>query len=414
MSLKKKIISLAAALGLTVSALTFGGCSGANISTPITVDGTDIPAGLYILYSGSAYAEAKSKFANDNPEVDTTAAGFDYYNQTLDNKAFGEYVKEKAIENCVRHVAIERLYSKAGKSLTEDEKKDLDAAVETQWECDLSIWTSSLSFAKGYDTLGAFYEHIGVSKSSLKNFYNVNQFKASTVFESIYGEGGSKEVSADEINKYIDENYVLTRYFAISLKDDSGSIIEDKDKLAELEKLANDYAKELNGGTAYKDVYAKYQDYLNKDKEEESDSDSSENKEEEEPKDTDYNRVVGKEDTSPSEEFVTSIFSQAKNTTQVFKADDYYYVVQKLDILTESKNDEKYTDTYKDISLRSLKSDEFEDAIKAELPDPKTDMANGVPDYCREQAENASNALSAVDTINYMTYYYAGLMGGAQ
>ncbi len=412
MYLKKKIISLAAALGVITSALTFGGCNSSDRKTPLTVDGTEIPAGLYILYSGSAYAEAKSKFAEENPTAVTSAGDFDYHSQTVEGKPFDQYVKDKALENCVRHVSIERLYSKAGKSLTEDEKKDLDAAVETQWECDLSVWTSSLSFAKGYDTLGAYYEHIGVAKSSLKSFYNVNQFKAGAVFDSIYGEGGSKEVSADEINKYIDENYVLTRYFAISLKDDEGSIIDDKDKLAELEKLANDYAKELNGGTAYKDVYAKYQDYLKEDKEEDSALDSSENKEE--PKDTDYNRVVNKEDTSPSEEFVSSLFSQAKNTTQVFKADDYYYVVQKLDILTESKDDVKYTDTYKDISLRGLKSDEFEDDIKAELPDPKTDMASGVPDYCKEQAENASNALSAVDTINYMTYYYSGLMGGAQ
>lgn len=405
MSLKKKIISVFTVLGLTASALTFGGCSAADKGTALTIDGTVIPAGVYILYSGVAYSEAQTKFREENPDTDTYAEGFDYKSQTVEGKAFEEYVKEKALEACQRHAAINKLFDQGGMTADAEDAENLADTVATQWDFSLTDWISYIPYAKGYDTLGAYYEHIGVSKASLREFYAVNQYKSNDVFNSYYEKGGSKEVSDSEISSYIDENYALTRYFTISLKDDDGNIIDDSAALAEKEKLANDYIKQLNDGTAYKDVYAKFQDYLSAD-----DEKSSDNSDEEEAKDTDYNRVVNKEDTTPSEEFVEALFKQAKNTAQLFKTDENLYVVQKLDILSESIDDKKYTETYRAAALSGLKSDEYEDTLKEAYSSAAVEMNTGIPDYCKEQAENAANALSTVGTIQYMSYY-SSLMG---
>ncbi|MCM1299096.1 MAG: hypothetical protein NC203_04010 [Firmicutes bacterium] len=403
MSLKKKIISAVTVLGLMTSALGFSGCSAADRGTALTIDGKVIPAGLYILYSGVAYSEAQTKFREDNPDVDTYADDFDYKSQTVDGKAFDEYVKEKALEGCQRHAAINKLYDEGGMSADEEQAENLASTVATQWDFSLTDWISYIPYAKGYDTLGAYYEHIGVSKASLKEFYAVNQYKSGSVFDSYYEKGGSKEVSDSEISSYIDENYVLTRYFTISLTSEDG---EDADRTAELEKLANDYVKQLNDGTAYKDVYAKYQDYLNPDNEDSADAADSD----EETEDTDYNRVVNKEDETPSEEFVESLFKQSKNSAQLFKTDENLYVVQKLDILTESLDGKKYTETYRSSALSGLKTDEYEDVLKEVYSAAKVEMNTGIPDYCKEQAENASNALSTVGTIQYMSYY-SSMMG---
>lgn len=415
MSIKKKIISAVTVLGILASTLTLSGCSAEERGKALTIDGNVIPAGVYILYSGVAYSEAQTKFKEENPDTDVTADDFDYKKQTVEGTPFEQYVKDKALEACKRHYAISKLFEGAGMTADEEAAKNLSDTVATQWDFSLTDWTAYVPYAKGYDTLGEYYEHIGVSKASLKEFYSVNQFKSGDVFDSYYEKGGSKEVSDADIEKYIDENYVLTRYFTISLKDEDGGIAEG-DKLAEFEKLADGYVKELNNKTAYKDVYAEYQEYLNKDKETEESADKeAEDKEaEEEVKDTDYNRVVNKEDEVPSEEFVKSLFAQEKNTAQVFKTDENLYVVQKLDILTESDGSEtpkKYTESYRGDALSGLKSDEYEDMLKETYASYKVEMNNNNPDYCREQAENASNALSTVGTIQYMSYYQ-GMFGG--
>ena len=408
MSLKKKIISAVCVLGLTVSALTFSGCSSANVSTALTIDGREIPAGVYILYSGAAYGEAQTQFEEENPDIDTNADDFDFKAQTVGGKSVVEFVKEKTLEACKRYVAISKLYEEGGMTFTEKDTQDLADAVSAQWDCDLTSWVSYLPFAKGYDTLGDYYEHIGVSKASLREFYNSNQFKASILFDSYYEKGGSREVADSEINTYIDENYVLTRYFTISLLDDDRVLIEDAAKLEELEKLADDYAKMLNDGTAYKDVYDKYQSYLNPDKEDNADTSDTD---EEETKDSDYNRVVNKEDKIPSTEFVEALFKQSKNTAEVFKAEENLYVVQKLDILTESLNDTKYTDSYRSDALLGLKSDEFESILTDTYANYTAEMNNRAPDYCKEQAANAAQGLAAVSQIQYYSYY-SSLFGG--
>lgn len=407
MSLKKKIISLVAAAGLMASTLTMSGCSTGNVGVPLTVNGNEIPAGLYILFCGSAYGEAQRVFRDENPDTDTSAEDFDFHSQTVDGKAFDQYVKDKAIEYCVRHLKVASLYAEQGLKFSDDDKDNLADTVAAQWNCDLTTWTTTLAFANGYDTLGEYYEHIGVSKSSLKQYYEINQYKSSALFDAYYDKGGSKEVSDSEINDYVDKNYALSRYFAVSLKDDDGNVIEDKDKLAELEKLANGYAAELNGGKAYKDVYAEYQKYLNGSEE------SSSTNTEDEILDTDYDRVLSSDGTSPSEEFVTALFAQNKNSATVFKAEEYYYVVQKLDILTAEKDGKKYVDTYRSDALYGLKSDEYEEMLVSDAANQNVVETKGIPDYCKEQAENASNALSAVNTIQYMTYYYSSMLGGS-
>ena len=61
MSLKKRITASITATALTAaSVLTLSGCS-QSVSRAMTVNGEDIPAGIYILYSWHAYADATHK-----------------------------------------------------------------------------------------------------------------------------------------------------------------------------------------------------------------------------------------------------------------------------------------------------------------------------------------------------------------
>ena len=126
-------------------------------------------------------------------------------------------------------------------------------------------------------------------------------------------------------------------------------------------------------------------------------------------KDSDYDRIIDKESTSPSEKFVKALFDMGKAEATVIEEDTAYYVVQRLDIL---KSDQDYAKKYDTNALQGLKGDEMEAAFKKEYEDYTVTENSGAPDYCKQQASNAFNALNAINQIQYLIYYYSSMFGG--
>lgn len=483
MSIKRKILSAFTALALAVGAVSFSGCS-QSVSNAMEVDGEQIAAGLYILYSGQALSTAQQKVLEDNPDLDTSEEGFSYDDQKIGDLSFREYVEQEAVNYCKRHVAINRLFDELNIPVEADEKQNLDNSVNQQWDLDVASWAEYLPYVGNHKTLGSYYESIGVSKSSLREFLT-NSYKASKIFDYYYGEGGIEEVPKADKEKWIDENYALVRYFGVSLTDTDGSLIESKTQLAILEKLAQEYVDDLNNGESYKDVYAEYQAYVSEQKEaaaattaeeettaaevasraraagndetteavtaapeetqpeevttaaEPEETDPAEVTEAEsvpeetteaaadttaaetaaegtettteEVKDSDYNRVLNKDATSPSKEFITELFANSKNTAYMFKADTYYYVVQKLDIL--NSEDEDYVEQYDSQALSGLRDDDMDKIFEDKYSSYNVVKNTGAPDYCAQQADNAAQGLTTVSQINYL-YYYSQMFSG--
>lgn len=497
MSIKRKILSAFTALALAVGAVSFGGCS-QNVNYAMEVDGEQIAAGLYILYSGQALSSAQQKVLEDNPDLDTSAEGFSYDDQKIGDLTFREYVEQEAVNYCKRHVAVDRLFDELNIPVEADEKANIDDSVNQQWDLDVASWATYLPYVGSHKTLGSYYESIGVSKSSLREFLT-NSYKASKIFTYYYGEGGIEEVSKSDKEKWIDENYALARYFGVSITDSDGNVIESKTQLAILEKLAQEYVDNLNNGEAYKDVYEEYQAYVSEQKAAEAAATSSGEEttapevasrartaesdetteavtvapeetqpeeegaeapegtepaesgssgeettpeetteaateatteaatepdettapeataadetgtDETEAKDSDYNRVINKDATSPSKEFVTELFAKGKNTAYMFKADTYYYVVQKLDIL--NSEDQDYVEQYDSQALSGLRDDDMEKIFEERYSAYKVVRNSSAPDYCAQQADNAANGLTTVSQIQYM-YYYSQMFSG--
>lgn len=409
MSVKRKIISALTAAALAVTAMfSLTGCS--DVSSALTVDGESVPAGVYILYSGYALNNAQEQLLEEQPDLDTTAEGFDFYAQTVSGKAFGDFVKEETIRLCKRYVSVNRLYDELNIEEDPADTDDLNDSINSQWEYDVSDWTGTLPYLGDCGTMGEYYESIGVSKSSFKEVMTTS-YKASNIFKYYYGEGGKEEVAKSDIKDYIKENYTLARYFGISLNDSEGNLIESKTELAVLENMAEDYAKMLNDGDSYSEVYDRYQQSLaEKDESDTADKDSDEDKEDEEDETDDsyYDRIISKDSTSPSEEFVKALFEQKIGTADVFKADTYYYVVQRLDI---TENDE-YVEDYNDIALDGLKGDDMNKVFEDMYASYSVTENTGAPDYAAQQAKNASSALSTISTIQYYMSYYSSLLGG--
>lgn len=411
MSVKKKILSVVCAAAAALSAMSFSGC--ADVSWAMEIDGQSIASGVYIIYSGYGLSMAQSKLSEEQPDLDTSAEGFDYYDQTVSEMSFGDYVRQETENYCKRHIALQAMQKELGVELSDSEKQEISDAVNNQWDYDVTDWTSTFTYLSGCDTMGAYYESIGISKASFKEVMTIS-YLADDIFQYYYGEGGVEEVPQEDITNYIDENYTLARYFSISITDDDGNVIESNTELALIEKQAQEYVDLLNSGEAYKDVYAKYQDDQSEDEESEdtdedaSDEETDEDTEEEaedETQDSDYDRFIARTSTSPTEEFVEALFEQEKNTAAIFKADTYYYVVQRLDI-TEN---EEYLEEYKDTALDALKGDEMDDVIKDYYASYEVKKNDSAPDYVSQQAENAKNAISTIASIQFYQSYYSSL-----
>lgn len=411
MSLKKRMAALVTTAALAAaSAVTLSGCS-QSVSRAMTINGEDIPAGIYILYSGHAYADATKKLSEEQPDLDTNAEGFDYYAQTVDGIPFADYVKRETENYCKRHTAVNDIFDSLGIEFDEETKDTVNDVFQAQWDFDVSSYanTSSFSYLKGAKTLGGYFESIGVSKSSFKD-YTINTYRGSEIFEHYYSEGGTEEVPKEDIRKWIDENYSLTRYFSVSLKDSDGNLIEDEAELKKLEDLANEYKDKLSDGGSFAEVYAAHQKYLDEQSgaEDTSDEDSAANVAAEK-EDKDYNSLIAKTSTSPSEEFVEALFEQEKNTVTVFKTDAYYYVVQRLDILeTEGADGEDETDyvkNYTQTALQELKGDDMENVFKDKYASYSAEVNSSAPDYARDQAMNALSGLTTITQIQYQNYY---------
>ena len=395
MSIKRKIISavVAAAIAVT-SAVSLAGC--ANVSYAYVIDGESIPAGVYILYSGYAMSDARSLLAEEQPDLDTTAEGFDYYDQTVSGMSFADYVKQETVNYCKRYVAINRMFDELGITFDSTEQENINDNINAQWDYSVADWTTYLPYLKGFSTLGDYYQSIGVAKSSYREVM-LTGTKSSQIFTYYYGEGGVEEVPRSEIEDYVEENYTLARYFSISLKDAEGELIEDGNELAVLEDIANGYVDELNNGGSYAEVYAKYDKHFNSSDEDEDE----EGEEEHEHEDSEYDRIISATSTSPSEEFIEALFKQDYGTAALFKADTYYYVVQRLDI-TEN---EEYVDDYKDTALDALKAEELDGVYEAKYADYTVAANNSAPDYARQQAANAVQGLTTLSSIQYYSYY---------
>lgn len=413
MSIKKRITTIITASALALSALTFSGCS-PSVSRAMTINGEDIPAGLYILFSGHAYADGMQKISEEQPDLDTNAEGFDYFSQTVDGVPFADFVKREAVNYCKRYVAVNKLFDGLGVEFDESERDAINDYYQAQWDYDVSSWSDSAAFSylKGADTMGDYYESIGVSKSSFRE-YTYNNYRASEIFTHYYGEGGTEEVPKSDINSWIEDNYSLVRYFGVSLLDSEGNQIEDEAELKKLEDLANEYKDKLNDDGSFAEVYAAHQKYIAAQDGEEG-TESEESSSEAVKEDNEYNSLISKTSKTPSEEFVEALFAQEKNTTVVFKAETYYYVVQKLDILetegADGENETDYVARYKETALQELKGDDLEEVLKNEYASYTLEENTSAPDYSREQAENAVDGLTTITQIEYQMSYYSQLM----
>ena len=241
----KKITAVAAAAAV-MSSVT---ACGENTTWGATIDGSDIPAGIFIYYLQSAYYSAQSKLNEENSASSDAIASADgttttaaVFSSQIDGKDAKTWIYDEATKSMQEYAAIEAKFTELGLTITADEK---DAA---KVYCD-QIW----------DYAGEYYTKMGISEKSYTSLY-LNSQKRDKVFKTIYSEGGEYAVSDDEIKTYLDENYAMINYIAMELKDGSGNLLKSDGK-AEMMSMAESYVERYKNGEDFDALNAEYTAY---------------------------------------------------------------------------------------------------------------------------------------------------------
>jgi len=347
------------------SALALTACSCGNTTgTALTIDGTDIPAGVYICYQMDAYSKAQAALAEAQPDLDMYAEDFDIKAQTIEGVNAEEWIKNKTFELCRNYVAANKAFDEYGLSLTAEQQAEINQYVTSAWEEE----NMYAQYLYGFDTIGEYYESKGVGEKSYKETQTL-YYKQEAVFNHLYGEGGELEVPAEEINAKILSDYALVLSFEVD----------------PAYGKAQDYVDMLNGGTSFTAAKQAYDQAEAVAEAEEAKKEAEEAGEEydgtlpedvvvAEVEESTLKDVVNVNDVAPSESYVKDVFAMANGENKLITVSEditgadgttttaiSYYVVKKLDISADAEVMEEYSETV----LFDMKSSELEETLKA-------------------------------------------------
>ncbi len=220
--LKKTAVS---AVSIALAA-TMVGCTptiGNGTSTAMTVDGYDVPAGLFIYYTMQGYSEAADVLKGQNstePEVKEVK------NTTIDDLDATDWIQNKATDYCVDYITVIKEFEEIGGELSQE---DIESAED---------------MAAYYFSQDARLDKNGVSLDTMEKMAQMS-YKEQAVFKYYYGYDGTEGCSEEELKDYFDENFARVKYVSISLADSEGEELGE-DEQRELRKMAEKYAQQVN------------------------------------------------------------------------------------------------------------------------------------------------------------------------
>ena len=157
-------------------------------------------AGVYIMCQFFAVGDARNLLVETYPDVDTNDKDFDETAYDLEGAPFLEWVDNRAMDLWLDFFAVEDKFAALGLSFTDEELLEQAEMVNLSWDSDRGP----------AEKWGKFFEKRGVSKESFA-LVQVNSEKRVALFEAIYGEDGTNPVSEKEWQTAFEEKYARVR-----------------------------------------------------------------------------------------------------------------------------------------------------------------------------------------------------------
>lgn len=322
----KRGISLVLAFVLALSLTACG-----DTTWVYKYDDVTITSGIYLAFLLDGYSQVVSEESLDTTEGDVLSQDLS------DGTSVVDRVKEVAKENVSQVLFAMSELNRLGVEMTEED----NSMVDTQSD---SMWTYYSQFSNNA------YENNGTSEESFKT-YNRYNYSITKLFETLYGEGGEKEISVEDLLDYFENNYYSFKTISAPLVDTStGEAIEESEANETKERL-DDYVTQLNDGVSFDTVQALENVAT-------GNTDGS--------TDSDGNPVVAQANvldadtisSSISEDAVTQLASAEVNEAFAIETDTYYWVIQKCE-LDVSEGSEDFTNNRLNI-MNALKGEEYD------------------------------------------------------
>lgn len=218
----------AAVLGAVLAIGAFTGCS-KNYESVLTIDGVAITPGEYLYAQYQAYNSALSEVEDEENVLSAT----------IEDMPAEQWIHEKAIQSLKSHIWAEKTAEEMGIQLTQEEIDNANMQAEYYWP---------------------YYEEIyadnGIGLETYKKFV-ISSIKLDRIFAKLYTDGGEKEPSDDEYNKYIDENYARVVGFNMTKQDNEGNFLT-QDQLEQIQNLCQEAVDKLNAGEDYETIRIEY------------------------------------------------------------------------------------------------------------------------------------------------------------
>lgn len=240
----KKITAAALA---AVCAASMTGCTDTGYIG--TVDGMEIRNGIYLWCMQTAYGDCYTEIVEVKEEAGDTSEVTDIFVQTVDGKPANDWIKENAVVELRRYVAVNRLFEENGLTLTSEELASINADVNEIWDED--NWYAQYIY--GTDTMGEYYDSIGIGMDSIRDIHTTNKMELK-LLEALYTDGGVKALPTDEINSYLTENYANVKYIELPFEDMYGLSLQTEDEIAAVTAKAQDYVDRLNNGESFIEI----------------------------------------------------------------------------------------------------------------------------------------------------------------
>lgn len=255
-----KIGSFLMAVVMIFSVLIVSGCTPMSLNKEWSYKSGDkeLAIGVYIYSLDTAYQKAKS-FAEKLDDYDETKDSWLEMEITDDDgkkEVASKWIKDQAKLMCLSYLVLDE----------QIEKENIDISLASADEQAENYWNVGQYADYGYimpmkDDL----EPYGISLESFRYCSTEYSVKYQALFDKLYKEGGSKEVSDEELTKYFNENYTDYSYITVNLYNASTDEAGESTNVAmsdeEAKKVTDEidgYVKDVNNGKSYDDVLEAY------------------------------------------------------------------------------------------------------------------------------------------------------------
>ncbi len=226
----KKIFKTAAAVSVAAAVACSAGCGG-NTKWSFKSGDNELTNGNWIFETYIGTMNAVSKISEGNSEKNIQ--NIDFEKEEIEGSPAKDWIYMQAKIDCKRQLTLDNLMKKYGATVDQSEADSMKQMYVNYF----------------YSGSKELYEKLGVSEDSFVTAYVLPNLKSSALFNKLYGKGGEKAVSDEEMNKYFTENYVTYYTLTYNLKtsNDSGESMDISDEQKDIaETNFRKYVKMLN------------------------------------------------------------------------------------------------------------------------------------------------------------------------